>query len=40
MVHEELPWRCKDEGLKMGFKNGFFKDAQKLKDLKKYSKEW
>jgi len=25
---------------KMGSKNGFFKEAQKLKYLKKYSREW
>ena len=28
------------EKMEMGFKNGFFRDTQKLKDLKKYSKEW
>ena len=32
-----MPWKCKDGGLKMGFKKkkGFCKDDQELKDLKK-----
>ena len=28
----------KDEGLKMGLKNGLFRDIKKLKDLKRFSR--
>ena len=35
-----MPWKWGEEKMEMGFKNGFFKEAQKLKDLKKYSREW